>query len=128
MMPATAMPEPTSPAGGPVLLRPADAARAAAATRPDRPATTVLHDSPDARVIVFRLGPGQQVPPHRNASTVLLQVLEGSGLISGAEGERAAAPGDVAVFAPNALHGMRAPADGGELIILATIAPRPGQR
>ena len=122
------MPEPTSPAGAPALLRPAAAARAAAATRPDRPATAVLHDSPDARVVVFRLGPGQRVPPHRSPSTVLLQVLEGTGMISGEESERAAAPGEVAVFPPNALHGMRAPAEGDELILMATITPRPGGR
>ena len=118
----------TSSAGGPVLLRPADAARAAAAARPDRPATVVIHDSPDARVLVFRLGPGQRVPLHRSSSTVMLQVIEGTGMILGADGERAAGPGEVAVFAPNALHGMRAPSEGGELILLATIAPRPSER
>ncbi|HKG91611.1 MAG TPA: cupin domain-containing protein [Gemmatimonadaceae bacterium] len=111
----------------PVLLDPAVAARAAAATRPDRPATAVLVDSPDVRMIVFRLGPGQRVPPHRSPSTVVLQVLEGAGVISGPDGERAARPGQVAAFEPQELHGMRA-TDAGEVLILATIAPRPGER
>jgi quercetin dioxygenase-like cupin family protein len=47
-------------------------------------------------------------------------------VLSGGDGERACAAGDVVVFAPDELHGMRA-ADA-ELLLLATIAPRPGAR
>ena len=111
-------------------LDPRAAARAAVAASPTRPATAVLHDTPDARLVVFRLGPGQAVPPHRNASTVMLSVLEGKGVLSGerdgAPDERACAAGDVVVYAPNEQHGMRA--GDGELLLLATITPRPGGR
>ena len=62
------------------LHRAAGDAKAASATRP---ATAIVHDSPDARLVIFRLGPGQSV-------------------------------------------GMRAADE--PLVLLATIAPRPGDR
>lgn len=111
-------------------LDPRQAARAATSTRPDRPAIAILDDTPDARRVVFRLAAGQAVQPHRSTSTVVLTVLEGAGVVSGEEGgapcERACAAGDVVAYLPNELHGMRAGA--GELLLLATITPRPGER
>jgi quercetin dioxygenase-like cupin family protein len=109
-----------------IALDPRAAARAASGAAPGRPATAILHDAPDARLVVFRLAPGQAVPPHRSASTVALSVLEGRGTLSGGDGERACAAGDVVVYAPDELHGMRA--DDAELLLLATITPRPGAR
>ena len=104
------------------------AARAAVVAHRDRPATAIVHDSSDARLVVFRLAAGQQVPPHRSSSTVLLTVLEGRGVLSGEEDgasvDRACVAGDMVTYAPNELHGMRA--DDVELLLLATIAPRPG--
>ena len=108
-----------------IALDPRAAAHAAHAA-PGRPATAVLHDAPDARLVVFRLAPGQAVPPHRSASTVTLAVLEGAGVLSGGDGERACATGDVVVYAPDETHGMRA--TDRELLLLATITPRPGER
>ncbi|HEU4629924.1 MAG TPA: cupin domain-containing protein [Gemmatimonadaceae bacterium] len=86
----------------------------------------ILHDAPDVRLVVFRLAPGQAVPPHRSTSSVLLTVLEGAGTLSGAGAERRCTAGDVVAYAPEELHGMRA--DDGELLLLATITPRPGSR
>jgi quercetin dioxygenase-like cupin family protein len=100
------------------------AATGAKAANPSRPATAVVHDGPDARLVVFRLSPGQAVAPHTSTSTVMLAVLGGRGLVSGAEGERPVVPGDVVVYEPGELHGMRAPDE--ELTLLATITPRPG--
>ena len=102
------------------------AAREAVAANPTRPATAVVHDSDDARLVVFRLAPGQSVAPHRNASSVTLTVISGSGLTSGANEERPVTAGDVVTYDPNELHGMRAVND--ELVLLATITPRPGAR
>jgi len=102
------------------------AAREAIAANANRPATAVVHDSPDARLVVFRIAPGQAVPPHRNASTVMLTVISGRGLILGGTNERAVAPAETVVFEPNELHGMRAELE--ELVLLATITPRPGTR
>jgi len=105
------------------------AAREARAAQPGRPATAVVHDGADARLVVFRIAPGECVPLHRNASTVQLTVLQGAGVVTGGTEDvgtvdRACAAGDVVVYAPNELHGMRAESE--ELLLLATITPRPG--
>ena len=105
------------------LHRAAGEAKAASASRP---ATAIVHDSPDARLVVFRLDPGQSVPPHRSASTVALAVISGRGFASGEVGERPIAPGTTVVYAPNETHGMRAADE--QLVLLATITPRPGDR
>ena len=102
------------------------AATEAVAANANRPATSVVHDVPDARLVVFRIAPGQAVAPHHNASTVILTVLAGAGVVSGGDGECAVAEGDVVAYAPNELHGMRAIDQ--ELMLLATITPRPGTR
>ena len=113
-----------------VLDAPRELARNAIAPNPSRPATAVLHDSADVRQVVFRLAPGQSVPPHRSTSTVLLTVLDGAGVLSG-EGEGGNAEhhctaGDIVAYEPNELHGMRA--EGETMLLLATITPRPGAR
>jgi quercetin dioxygenase-like cupin family protein len=106
------------------------AAATAVAPNPSRPATAMVFDAPDARLVVFRLAPGQSVPPHRNSSTVILTVLSGSGIVSGpgapGDEEHPCRTGDVIVYAPDELHGMAARET--ELVILATITPRPGSR
>ena len=102
------------------------AASQAVAPNPTRPATATLHDSADLRLVVFRLAPGQSVPPHRSSSTVALTAISGQGFVLGGDEERAVATGDTVVFDPDELHGMRA--DATELVLLATITPRPGDR
>lgn len=102
------------------------AASTAKSARDDRPATAIIHDSPDVRLVVFRIAAGQQVAAHRSTSTVLLTALEGSGFFMHAEGETAVATGTCVAYQPNELHGMRA--EGVPLTVLATIAPRPGAR
>lgn len=109
-----------------IALDPRAAARHAVSASAERPATATVLDTADARLVVFRLAPGQAVPPHRSHSTVLLTVLEGTGVLSGADTERECTAGDVVAYAPGELHGMRATA--GELFLLATITPRPGER
>ena len=110
-------------------MRVINARRAAAdaiAANPSRPATAVVSDAPDARLVVFRIAPGQAVAPHRNVSTVTLTVLAGNGVVSGDDGEQDVAEGHVVTYEPNEMHGMRA--IDRELILLATITPRPGSR
>ncbi len=102
------------------------AAVAAEAASPgqDRAATKLVHDAPDVRLVVFRLEPGQRVEPHTSASTVVLAVAAGSGLVLGPDGERSVRAGNVVTYAPNELHAMRALSH--HLVLLAIIAPRPG--
>jgi quercetin dioxygenase-like cupin family protein len=105
-------------------LNPLSQARAAVAANPTRPATATIHDSPEIRLVVFRLGVGQQVAVHTSKSRVTLQVLEGEGVLSGGDTEMACTAGDVVAYEPGEPHGMKS-ADG-ELLLLAAITPRPG--
>jgi quercetin dioxygenase-like cupin family protein len=100
------------------------AARQAVTTRLDRPATAIVYDTADVRLVVFRLEADQVVAPHRSASSVQLTVLEGRGMLSGESEERECTVGDVVVYAPRELHGMRAL--DAQLLLLASITPRPG--
>jgi quercetin dioxygenase-like cupin family protein len=113
-----------------LLERARDAARNAVSASPSRPGTAVLLDTADVRQVVFRIEEGQFVPPHRSVSTVLLTVLEGTGVLSGEDAgapvERRCNAGDIVAYDPNELHGMRA--DSEQLLLLATITPRPGDR
>jgi len=99
-------------------------AAAAIAPNSGRPATTLVHDSSDARVVLFRLEAGQAVPVHTSSSTVLLMIVSGTGTVTGEDGEHAVKPGDIVAYAEQEPHGMQAA--GEQLIIAAVIAPRPG--
>jgi quercetin dioxygenase-like cupin family protein len=92
--------------------------------RPERPSTRVLHDEANMRVIAFHFLPGQTVPPHRNASTVLVQVISGHGRFSGEGGEAILHAGASAVYRPGETHSITALAE--PLVFHAVIAPRPG--
>ncbi|MEO7996758.1 MAG: cupin domain-containing protein [Gemmatimonadaceae bacterium] len=113
-----------------IALSPLESAQHAVSTNPSRPATAVLSDRPDARLVTFRLSPGQSVPSHRNASSVFLSVLAGNGFVSGelngASVEQPCKAGDLFAYDPNEAHSMRAA--GTELLLLAIITPRPGLR
>jgi quercetin dioxygenase-like cupin family protein len=91
--------------------------------REDRPATQLLHDEENARVVSFHLLADQEVAPHRSSSTVLVQVVEGEGVFRGEGDETHLVTGDTAVFAPGEMHSMRPV--GGPLRFLAIITPRP---
>lgn len=103
-------------------------ANAAVSAKPDRAATAMIHDSDDARVVVFRLDAGQIVALHSSDSSVMLSVVRGPGYVSGAmDGEvkeTAVDTGAVVTYQPNEPHGMRAGAS--VFVLVATIAPRPG--
>lgn len=109
-----------------IAIDPRQAAREAISNNPTRAATSLIFDSIDVRLIVFRLAPGQEVAPHRSPSTVMLTVIQGEGVLVGGDGERRCRAGEVVLYAPGELHGMRA--IDSELQLLATITPRPGER
>ena len=107
-----------------MIYEPAAIAARAVAASATRPATAIVHDATDARVVVFRIAPGQKVAPHTSRSTVMLSILAGSGVVSGSDGERAVHAGDLIAYEPNEMHGMHAVDE--PLVLLAIIAPRPG--
>ena len=92
--------------------------------------TAIVHDSPDVRVVVFRLNSDDAVAMHTSTSTVVLSVISGTGVISGPmDGEIrdvTVSVGTVVTYEPNELHGMRAPT--GPFVVLGAITPRPGRR
>lgn len=108
-------------------LDPRQAARAAVGAGK---ANAIIHESADARLVVFRIESGQSVAPHRSTSTVVLSVLEGTAVLSGEENgqsvESSHDAGSAVVYAPGELHGMRAEQE--TVLLLATITPRPGSR
>jgi len=97
---------------------------AAPPARPDRPSTRVLHDEANLRIIAFHLRPGQSVPPHHSASTVLVQVISGSGRFTGDEAEATLRAGESAVYRPGETHSIEALDE--PLVFHAVLAPRPG--
>jgi quercetin dioxygenase-like cupin family protein len=108
-------------------VNPGAVARGAMAPSAARPASAIVHDSPDARLVVFRLEPGQVVSPHHSASTVVLTVIAGSGNLGGADGDsRSCVQGDTVIYEPNEVHWMSSAEE--TLVILAMITPRPGSR
>lgn len=108
------------------IFRGPEVAASAVATHAERPAMSLVHDSADARVVLFRIEPGQQVAEHTSVSTVVLTVLAGSGTVSGADGDRTVAAGDIITYDQREPHGMRATSE--QLVIAAVIAPRPSSR
>jgi quercetin dioxygenase-like cupin family protein len=108
----------------------------AVSTWAGRAATAIVHDSADARMVVFRLDAGDAVAMHTSTSTVILSVIRGTGIISGPAGGETGETGEtqdvivsagtIVTYEPDELHGMSAP--GGPFVVLATITPRPGGR
>jgi len=94
------------------------------ASRADRPASELLHDEANVRVVAFHLLPGQRIAPHNSPSTVLVQVVSGSGRFHGAEDDALLTAGQSAVYAPGEMHAIDAIDE--PLRFLAIITPRPG--
>jgi quercetin dioxygenase-like cupin family protein len=92
--------------------------------RDDRPATALLYDHPNARIVAFHLLPGQHVAEHRSPSTVTVPVTEGSGVFRGAKSESRLETGQLAVFEPDEVHSIAAGTE--TLRFVAVITPRPG--
>lgn len=86
------------------------------------PVTKLLFDSEAARVVLFCLDAGQEVPVHISTSEVLMHVLKGRGSLISGEKEVKAGPGTIVACARKEPHGMRAKE---RMVVLATIAPRP---
>ena len=89
----------------------------------ERPRTKMLYDSPFFRAVLFCLEAGQGVPRHVSSSEVVMQVVQGSGVVIVGEKEYAMKAGEVIVSRPNEPHGFRS--EGERLVVLAHIIPSP---
>lgn len=87
------------------------------------PLSQLLYDSEQVRMVLFCLRAGQQVPAHTADSAVTMCLVRGKGSFLVGDQQYPAIPGTVAVCAPNQAHGMKAEQD---MVVLATISPRPG--
>jgi quercetin dioxygenase-like cupin family protein len=76
---------------------------------PDKPYRELLYDSPNLRVLVFNLEPGQELPVHSHPSDsdVALVILEGEGEFIGAH-EMPARAGQAQIMPVGEPHGLSA--------------------
>jgi quercetin dioxygenase-like cupin family protein len=88
----------------------------------ERPLSLLVHDSDKARVALFCLKAGQEVPPHTTSSEVVLFVVRGRGRAVVGEEEPEVERNSLVVCPPEAPHGFKAEED---MVVLAVIAPRP---
>ena len=88
----------------------------------ERPITQLLHDSPNARLVIFGLEAGQEIHAHVSPSEVYMHVVEGKGNVLVGDVRHPASAGDLFVCGPNVPHGFGA---GTRMVVLATITPRP---
>lgn len=89
----------------------------------ERVVSKVLHSCQDMRVILFSLGPGQELAPHTSSSSVCLHVVEGDGTLLVGDDWAPAAVGTMRFYPPGEIHGIRAMTE--PMVVLATLAPRP---
>ncbi|HEY7527865.1 MAG TPA: cupin domain-containing protein [Candidatus Deferrimicrobiaceae bacterium] len=88
----------------------------------DRPVSKLLYDSEAARIVVFGLMAGQEIPPHTAPSRVVLHIIQGKGVFLTGRGEQPAQAGDFVITEPDEPHGLKA---AEKTVMMAVIAPRP---
>ena len=94
----------------------------------DAPAGTrdpvVLQSADDARAVLIRLEPGQELGDHQVKERAWIYVVEGSVRIESGGEAVDGRPGTFVTFAPNERHALTS-ADGGRILML--LAPWPGE-
>jgi quercetin dioxygenase-like cupin family protein len=78
------------------------------AARSGRPASELVHDEPNVRIVCFHLLEGQCIPAHASDSTVVVEVIGGGGVFRGADHAAELEAGASAVFAPGELRAIEA--------------------
>lgn len=89
---------------------------------PSRPMSRLLADSPEARVVLFSIRAGQEIPAHISPSRVFMYCAQGSGSFLKGEGQVPVKPGTLVECDPYENHGMSATED---MLVMAVIAPCP---
>jgi len=81
-----------------------------------RPLITAREGAPHFAMRVFKLAPGGHTPYHSHAWEHEVYILEGTGVVRGAHGERTLRAGDSVFLAPNDEHQFRAGGTGLQFI------------
>jgi quercetin dioxygenase-like cupin family protein len=89
---------------------------------PDRISREMLKDSPEMRIALMCLNPGQKLDPHKAPLRLLMYVVEGKGTFTVGEekivaDERTCIPCD-----PSVPHGFAAD-QGEKLVVMAVVTP-----
>ncbi len=87
------------------------------------PVKEFLHDSPEMKMALLCMEPGQEIPPHGAPSRVMMQVLEGEGEFTVGSEKIKGVAGSILPCNPGEPHGIRAVT---RLVVLAVVAPNPG--
>jgi len=95
----------------------------ASGDHPSEP-TRVLLERPQVRVVLIDLQAGQELPPHRPDSDLVLAVLDGMGQLLAGEDLRPVRAGDLAVVRAGVPRGLRCLE--GRLVALGVVTPPPG--
>lgn len=100
------------------------AARALAEGNPMEGPTRTLLERPQLRALLIYLEPGQELPPHRPGSDLILAVLDGAGQLLAGGQVRHVRAGDLAVVPAGQPRGIRCLE--GRLVALGVVTPPPG--
>lgn len=84
----------------------------------ERPVVSEVTDGPDGRSFNISFAPWQKLPPHRNASRIVITPIRGSGSFSTSEGVAAALKvGDAIQLDPDVMHSVAAGEDGLDITV-----------
>ena len=83
----------------------------------------VLHTSDEARAVLIRLAPGQELGEHEVKERAWISVVEGTVRVEAGDEAFDAPAGTLVTFAPGERHAVRS---NGEARILMLLAPWPG--
>jgi quercetin dioxygenase-like cupin family protein len=83
---------------------------------PDRISREMLKDSPEMRIALMCLNPGQKLDPHKAPLRLLMYCVEGKGTFTVGD-EKTCIPCD-----PNVPHGFAAD-QGEKLVVMAIVTP-----
>jgi quercetin dioxygenase-like cupin family protein len=89
---------------------------------PDKISREMLADTPEMRVALMCLEPGQELKPHKAPLRLLMYCVEGSGTVIVGEEEIKANAKTGILCDPMVPHGFRADA-GERLVVMAVVTP-----
>jgi quercetin dioxygenase-like cupin family protein len=90
--------------------------------QPDRIFREMIGETPEMRVALMCLEPGQELIPHKAPMQLLMYVVEGSGVFTVGDEEIEADEKTAILCRPMAPHGFKA-SKGKRLVVMAVVTP-----